>query len=107
MFVDYSRECQYKIGFLPLDTTAYCSTAEYLECPFYKAINNIGHVCEFMKKCPAFEHFRTSSFHTFVKFANDYCLSKENNTSCQRFSVRQKGVMPPSNLMPDGSIIED
>lgn len=66
MFVDYARECQYKIGFLPLDTSVYCSTNKYKKCSFYKAINEIGHICKYLKQCPVFEHFKSETFDVFV-----------------------------------------
>ena len=102
-FVDFTRECQYEIGVLPQDTRFYCATRRYRDCPFYKILNNIGHSCKFLKQCPAFEHFKTENFDEFVKIANDYCLSKENNASCSRYKIRIKGDMPSVDLLPDGS----
>ncbi len=65
-FVDFKRECQYEIGVLLLDTRYFCSTRKYRKCPFYKAIHNIGHYCRYLKKCPAFEHFKADNFDKFV-----------------------------------------
>ncbi len=108
MFVDYLRECQYKIGFLPLDTMEYCCSEKYGKCPFYLAINQIGHVCKYLKQCQeqcqCFEHFKAENFDAFIAIANKYCLSEKNNPNCKRFKIRKGGDMPPFNLMPDGSM---
>lgn len=106
MFVDYARECQYKIGFLPVETNKYCSTEKYKQCPFYIAINELGYVCKYLKQCPAFEHFKTVNFDDFVDIANTYCLSEKNNHNCKRFKIRKRGDMPPFDLMPDGSMFK-
>jgi len=106
MFVDYSRECQYEIGFLPLDTTAYCCNEKYKKCPFYLAINNLGYVCKYFKHCPAFEHFKAENFDDLIEIANKYCLSEKNNSNCKIFKIRKRGDMPAFNLMPDGSIFK-
>ncbi|MBU1045041.1 MAG: hypothetical protein KJ915_11660 [Candidatus Omnitrophica bacterium] len=106
MFVDYTRECQYKIGFLPLDTSLYCSTEKYKQCPFYIAINQSGHVCKYLNQCPSFEHFKAENFDDFVSIAYKYCLSEKNNNNCKRFKIRKRGDMPALDLMPDGSMFK-
>jgi hypothetical protein len=106
MFVDYARECQYKVGFLPLDTSSYCSTEKYKQCPFYLAIKGIVHACKYLKQCPAFEHFKALDFDAFIKIANKYCLSEKENLNCKRFKIRKIGDVPPSDLMPDGSMFK-
>ncbi|MFH1062463.1 MAG: hypothetical protein V1747_06210 [Candidatus Omnitrophota bacterium] len=106
MYVDYSRDCQYKIGFLPLDTGLYCSNDKYTQCPFYIAINGLGHVCKYLKQCPTFEHFKAENFDAFIEIANKYCLSEKNNNNCKRFKIRKRGDIPPFDLMPDGSMIK-
>ena len=105
-FVDFLRECQYEIGILPLDTREFCATRNYRKCPFYKMLHNVGYFCQYLKLCPSFEHFKADNFNSFVKIANGYCLSKENNSKCARYKIRIKGQNPPSNLMPDGSYLE-
>ena len=77
MFVDFTRECQYKIGFLPLDTREYCSSKKHRDCPFYRTINKIGFHCMYLEQCPAFEHFKTGNFDDFVAISKKYCLSKK------------------------------
>jgi len=105
-FIDFTRECQYEIGVLPLDTRYFCSTYEYRKCPFYKAIHNIGYYCKYLIIYPASEHFKVDNFDEFVQIASEYCLSKENNARCARFKIRRAGKKPPVNLLPDGSIFK-
>ncbi len=105
-FVDFTRECQYEVGVLLIDTRHFCSTCKYSTCPFYKAIYNIGYSCKYLKLCPAFEHFMMDDFDEFVSIANKYCLSKENNARCARFKIRNAGKKPPVNLLLDGSIFK-
>ena len=107
MFVNFLRECQYKVGFLPLDTSQYCSSVKHRDCPFYRMIKKIGFACKYLKKCPAFEHFHAENFTEFVELAKNYCLSKENNLKCKRFAMREKGQTPTSDLMPDGSTLKN
>ncbi|MBU1087991.1 MAG: hypothetical protein KKD05_10825 [Candidatus Omnitrophica bacterium] len=106
LFVDYARECQYKIGFLPIDTGSYCSTEKHQQCPFYIAINDLGYACKYLNQCPAFEHFKSVDFDEFLALVNKYCLSEKNNSYCKRFKIRKRGNIPPFDLMPDGSIFK-
>lgn len=78
-FIDFTRQCQYEIGILPLDTRYFCASANFRRCPFYKAIYNMGYYCKYLKLCPAFEHFEAENFEEFIRIANRYCLSKQNN----------------------------
>ncbi|MCU0666882.1 MAG: hypothetical protein MUF05_07305 [Candidatus Omnitrophica bacterium] len=105
MFVDYTRDCLDKIGFLPQDTFYYCQSDKHKECPFFKTLNNIGFHCDCVKKCVAYKNFGISDFDNFVKIANRYCLSS-NNVNCARFKVRQSGEVVPEDLLPDGSRIK-
>lgn len=102
MFVDYTRECLDKIGFLPQNTLGYCQTDKHQECPFYKTLNNIGFHCECVKKCDAYKYFGISDFEKFVEMTKRYCLSK-NNINCERFKLRKTGEAVPEDLLPDGS----
>lgn len=106
MYVEFVRECQYKIGFLPLDTYEYCSSVEYEKCPFYRSINRIGYICKYLMACMAFEHFKADNFEQFSSIADNYCLSETNCQNCERFKLRKKGKIPPENLMPDGSLFD-
>ncbi len=103
MFVDFVRECQYKVGFLSVDTSGYCSSNKYQKCPFYRAIKKIGYSCRYLKKCPACEHFQINSFAEFISVATKYCLSEKNNKECCRYKIRKKGKTPDPSLMPDGT----
>lgn len=106
LFVEFSRECQHEIGFLPLNTGSFCSTDKHKECPFYKAIYKIGYFCRYFKYCPAFDHFKIDNFEKFVSIVNEYCLSRENNKYCARFKLRMRNEMPSDNLLPDGSSLK-
>jgi len=103
MYVDFARECQYKIGFLPMDTKMFCSSVKYRECPFYRTIKNIGHHCKYLEQCPAYEHFDSAHFDDFVSLANKYCLCEKTNPECKRYKIRQGGKVPPADLLPDGA----
>lgn len=105
-FVEFTRECQYKTGFIPLDTGEYCATKKHVECPFYKTLEGIGFSCEYLKRCLAFEHFKTETFNDFVEIAKEYCLSKQNNRNCARYKLRKTGKTPSGDLLPDGSVLE-
>ena len=107
MYKDFTRECIKELGGMPENTLPFCSTSRYIECPFYIALNNLGFACEFLKQCPAYEHFKHDNFEEFVKIANDYCLSKENCHDCERYKIRKSGNMPPKKLLPNGTFVEE
>lgn len=106
MFIDYTRECLEKIGFLPGNTLDYCETDKYKECPFFKTLNNIGLHCECIEKCNAYQYFGIHDFDKFAEIAKEYCLS-ENNINCERFKLRKSGKEVPGNLLPDGSWVKE
>ncbi len=104
MFVDYTRECIKNIGFVPQAYTYdYCQTDKHIECPFFKAIKNIGLHCDCLEKCASYNHFKVYNFEKFIEIANAYCLS-ENSANCARYKMRKSGQTPPEGLLPDGSI---
>lgn len=105
-YIEFERSCQLKLGNITLDTTFFCATSRFKECPFYKTLNNIGYTCYYLKNAPAFDHFPAVDFEKFVEMANKYCLSKKNNKNCARYKLRKKGDHPPSNLLPDGSFFK-
>jgi len=107
MFVEFTRECQYKTGFIPLDAKEFCATKRHVECPFYKTLKGIGFSCAYLKHCLAFEHFKTKTFNDYVEIAKEYCLSKENNYNCARYKLRKTGKTPPADLLPDGNFLEE
>lgn len=102
MFIDYTRTCLDKIGFLPRNTFDYCQSDKHRECPFFKTLNNIGFHCECIENCPAYGYFGISDFRKFIEIANSYCLS-ENSVNCERFKLRKAGKAVPRGLLPDGS----
>lgn len=104
MYVDYTRECLQRIGYIPRDTFSYCQTEKFRDCPFYKTINKIGHHCEYIEKCPAYQYFNTGDFEKFVYITEKYCLSG-NNVNCERFKLRRSGNEVPASLLPDGSTL--
>jgi len=104
MFVDSVRECSKKIGFIPVGPFDYYCQGRYEECPFYRTINNIGHQCEFIAKCPAYKHFQKGDLKKFVEMTNKFCLSEENK-ECSRYKMRETGQTPPENLLPDGTYL--
>ena len=106
MFIDFVRECYKKIGYMPNDSYQYCTNESYVDCPFYKKINNIGVSCPNIDKCPIFKRFGMGNFKKFVEITQKYCLS-ENNTACERYKLKAAGQTPPPNLLPDGSTLEE
>jgi len=102
MFIDYVRTCVPHIRLVnDVNTFQYCLTEKHKECPFYRAINKIGHVCEFVATCPIYREISIKDFDRFEKMVKNYCLSKEH-CSCARYVVRKKKEVPPDNLLPDG-----
>ncbi|MBU1083532.1 MAG: hypothetical protein KKG84_00430 [Candidatus Omnitrophica bacterium] len=106
MWIDFTRTCGETIGFSPDDTLDFCSTDSYIDCPFYRALNDIGYHCEYLSSFLAHEHFKVCDFREFAQIAKGYCLSEKNNLSCERYKMRKKGETPPSNMLPDGTIFE-
>ena len=106
MWVDYVRECGLKIGFLPENTMDFCDTDKYVDCPFYRTLNDIGFHCEYLESCQAYEHFRIHNFTTFVDMAKKWCMSESGPGNCQRYKMRQAGQVPAPEMLPDGSLIE-
>jgi len=102
MYVDYTRECINKIGFLPHNTLEYCTAEKHKDRPFFKTINKIGFHCECLERRPACKQFGISDFEKFVEISEKYCLS-ENNVNCERFKLRKAGKEVPLNLLPDGT----
>lgn len=102
LFVDFTRECLDKIEFLPQDTFEYCVSDKHIDCPFYRALKNIGAHCEYIDKCVAYKYFGAKDFEKFVEITKSYCLCP-NNVKCARFKIKSSGEVVPEDLLPDGS----
>jgi len=102
MYIDYTRECITRIDFYPKNTIDYCASDRYVDCPFYKTLNNIGFCCEFIAKCAAYKYFGVNDFENFVKITRKYCLSEEGSLNCKRYQLRKSGQFVQENLHPDG-----
>ncbi|MCX5694738.1 MAG: hypothetical protein NT014_06445 [Candidatus Omnitrophica bacterium] len=105
MHVDYVREC---VSFINLiqetNTTLFCCTEQYENCPFYKTIKKIGYVCKMVNICPIYKDLSINDFARFSEITSKYCLSN-NNVNCARFKIKESGKIPPINLMPDGKSV--
>jgi hypothetical protein len=105
MFVDYVRECMDFITLVKeINTTLYCASEQYQNCPFYKSIKKIGCVCEMVSVCPMYKNLSIRDFDRFKEICRNYCLS-DNNVNCVRYKMRKSGNTPPPDLMPDGGML--
>jgi len=104
MYEDYTRRCITAISVTPDASFDFCDSDRYVECPFYRTINNIVTLCENIKKCPAYAHFQLGEFEEFLKLTKQYCLS-ENKVNCERYKLKKAGKEVPKDLHPDGSKI--
>lgn len=102
MYTDYTRGCITEIETTPEASYDFCDSDRYIECPFYRTINNIGVKCEYIKKCPIYAHFQLGKFGEFLKMTKQYCLS-ENCVKCERYKLKSTGKEVPKDLFPDGS----
>ena len=102
-FVDYTRECIKEVKILPANTLTYCTTEQYVDCPFYRRIKKAGFVCECVSGCPAYEMLEVGDFEAFFAITKQYCLS-ENNLNCQRYILKKQGKPVPRELLPDGTM---
>ncbi len=106
LFVDFTRECIKEVEFTPTDTTEFCATEKYVDCPFYRLLIKKGDVCKNIGKCPAFKNFQVGDFNKFVEISNRFCTSK-NHVSCKRYITKESGQPVPISLHPDGSFVKE
>jgi hypothetical protein len=105
LYADFTRECITKIEVTPDASFDFCNSDRYIECPFYRTIQNIGEFCENIKKCPIYAHFSLGEFEKFLQMTKQYCLS-ENHVYCQRYKIKKEAKEVPKELLPDGRTIE-
>lgn len=106
LFVDFTRECIQKIGYMPNDSMfKFCSSSSYVKCPLYRALNNVGNHCEYVYSCVVFRYYGTRNIDKFLEVTQKYCLA-DTQMGCARYRMKKKGQSPPPDLLPDGGKIE-
>jgi hypothetical protein len=109
LYIDYTRECISEIKVYPKNINQgilnFCSSKKYLDCPFYKILVVKKNICENILNCSLYKKFQIGDFEKFVEFSNEYCTSK-NYLKCKRYIMNKKGLTSPTNLHPNGKIIE-
>jgi hypothetical protein len=104
-YKDFVRECAARIAMVPeINTMLFCTTEAFGECPFYRSIEKIACVCEFVETCTLFRHLSRRDFPLFRTTTEQYCLC-EGCSTCQRHVIKKSGRQPPPDLMPDGSAL--
>jgi hypothetical protein len=104
-YSDFTRECITKIEVTPDASFDFCESDRYTECPFYRTLQNIGVICENIKKCPMYIHFQLGDFEKFLQMTKKYCLSEEY-MNCHRYQLKKQGKEVPKTLLPDGCFID-
>jgi hypothetical protein len=105
LYADFTRGCITKIEVIPDASFDFCDSDRYIECPFYRTVQNIGEICENVKKCPIYAHFQLGEFEEFLQMTKQFCLS-ENHVNCQRHRLKKEGKEVPKELLPDGRTIK-
>ncbi len=59
--------------------------------------------CRFVKRCPMFSQFASQA--TLRIFQIHYCQGEFSQ--CERYKRASAGVMPPADLLPDGSLLRN
>lgn len=59
--------------------------------------------CKYMEGCPMYDLLTTSvRIIQLQPFLRNYCEHETNHVSCVRYGNIEKGVEPPSTLLPNG-----
>jgi hypothetical protein len=112
-YVDFTRTC---IRHFPrvLEYSSYtvCESEDYQNCLAYIALKT-GFLCPFHLSC--LEDLTTGTpiivkylienekmVKLFKSMAHKYCTSEENHRQCACFKLYEKGIHPPTELLPDG-----
>jgi hypothetical protein len=95
-----------EVEVLPENTSSYCLSGKYRECPFYLIMSDAKNVCPNVRKCPAFRNFQFFDLDKFVGITSKYCTSSRHD-ACRRFILKSSGAEVPVNLHPDGSIVRE
>ena len=108
MYVNSFRTCKKQLPFKApnwVNTFKYCITEEYNKCPFFIGINKIGNFCEYFLNCQECKGCKVHASKGFDEMIKRYCFSKDN-VNCARFKLKKTGKKAPSNLFPDGSLLD-
>mgnify|MGYP001816842645 CR=1 FL=1 len=107
LFNERGRLCMDVLPFVPqgFQTLQFCLTSQYAQCPFFKYVNNPTIYCEYFKNCSICERFVKTEFEAFVELAETWCLS--HFRQCARREKRNRGEIPPPNLLPSGDALSE
>ncbi|HVQ00523.1 MAG TPA: hypothetical protein VMT57_03310 [Candidatus Thermoplasmatota archaeon] len=115
-YVDFTRTC---IEHFPevreYSSYSVCESEGFTSCLAYIALKT-GYLCKYHKQClldlitemPILVKFFIEDEKTvklFKSMAEKYCTSEENNVRCACFQLFEKGIHPPTELLPDGKKI--
>jgi hypothetical protein len=113
---DYTRDCIKKYPTLVrYENFMKCESEDYQKCIIYHILRS-DYQCKYLDSClkmfpeeiPEFLILISNDTSVYEFITNpvyDYCLSKENNTRCARYKIKEEGKQPPPGLNPDGKNI--
>lgn len=104
-FRDYTRMCvSYFKDVRLIGNYDFCLSDQYERCPFYKIMNKIHPVCEFVEHCPMYFHIAETDFDMLIEMTETYCFSGKH-VECARYRLRKEGKPVPVELLPSGKRI--
>jgi hypothetical protein len=109
LFVDYVRECADRFGDVSREIHTilpFCTSEEHKTCPFFRYIDDPSQCCPDFIQCDMCRYYKDKNFKKFLEVSNTWCLCA-NFVNCARHKTRESGEIPPDNLFPDGSTLEE
>ncbi|HEY5652975.1 MAG TPA: hypothetical protein VIR63_01225 [Pontiella sp.] len=104
LYQNSQRLCTNVIPSIPerLETLQFCMGVYYMDCPFFKYVNNPSLYCDYFADCSFCENLAKGNLKVLTNQIERWCLTGFMGCAC--YKKKKQGLKVPENLHPDGSI---